>query len=150
LPHQCANCSHKFKQGEERVIDLQDEREYCENCRSPDGLTTMTIGQARAHYRLREQDKEVKHYRPSLRHDKEWQQEQIEKKRAQKVKDKRSFKDKFLSFNLQSQRRDISVKKSHGTMPAEGNDPRPAERTLKRIRPNYDATDKEIADWYDR
>jgi len=147
LPHQCVNCGHKFKQGEERVIDLQDEREYCENCKIPDGLTTMTIGQTKAYYQLREQDKEVKQYRPSLRHDKEWQQEQIEKKRAQKERDEATWQDKFKSFKF-FQQRNKAVDSSYGTMPKEGSDPRPAERRLKRIRPNYDATDEEIADWY--
>ena len=155
----CADCGHKFKQGEERVVDLQDGRQYCEKCRNPDGLTTMRIGQAREHFRLREQDKEVKHYRPSLRHDKEWQQEQAEKKRAQKEKEEEHWQDRFKRFQPFSTAQ-FQVSRSHGTIPKRGTDDREGkreteiseanrERVLRRLRPNYDATDDEIKDWYE-
>ena len=32
----CADCGHKFVKGEERIIDLQDGRQYCENCKNCD------------------------------------------------------------------------------------------------------------------
>ena len=49
-------------------------------------------------------------------------------------------------FSTMNRRKEIE--RSHGTMPKEGSDPRIAEKELKRIRPNYDATDDEIKDWY--
>ena len=148
----CADCGHKFKQGEERVIDFNEppDRQYCTICKRPDGLTTMSTTQYREHFQVTDRDVVHKRkYAPMSIEEKMALNEKNRSKDEAKKREKNlSWEDKFVSSNLFStMNRTKEIERSHGTMPKEGSDPRIAEKELKRIRPNYDATDDEIKDW---
>ena len=102
----CPTCGHKFQKGQERVIDFTEppDRQYCINCKKPDGLTTMTTTQYREHFQVTDRDAKYKqHYAPMTDQQKEDMREHKRKKvEAIKRESERSWQDRASGFKLTS------------------------------------------------